>query len=85
MTEHGNGGPAFPRTSNSTGRGAQEGMCLRDYFAAKCVAAMVSTISDEDGYGRAVSIASSQGLTVSQWFARESYKQADAMLQERAK
>lgn len=61
------------------------GLSLRDYIAAKCVAAMVSTISDEDGYGRAVSIASAQGLTVSQWFSRESYKQADAMLAERAK
>lgn len=95
------GGPAFPITIQNhgsesvTGFTGEEvkpgtfstysGMNLRDYFAAKCAAAMVSTISDEDDYGRAVSIASGQGLNVSQWISRESYKQADAMLAERAK
>ncbi|GEM_PF-1060026 len=87
------GGPAFPVSYDhqtfepshvDEAKRLMSGMTLRDYFAAKCVAAMVSTISDEDGYGRAVHHASSKGLNVSQWFSRESYKQADAMISERA-
>lgn len=72
--------PAFPTKPFDV----REGMTLRDYFAAKIAAAMVSTIHDEDDYTRAVELAKLNGFdTVSQWFARESYKQADAMLKER--
>lgn len=59
------------------------GMTLRDYFAAKAMQGMVSSITDEDGYDRFRAHAAAQGLSVSQWIARDSYKQADAMLEAR--
>jgi hypothetical protein len=65
---------------------ARQGMTLRDYFAAKCCAAMVSTIRDDRDYDRLREIADAHDLdSVSEFFAREAYKQADAMLAERAK
>lgn len=74
---------AFPVSDDSC---TNFGMTLRDYFAAKCCAAMVSTIKNDGDYMRLRNIADSHDLdSVSQFFARESYKQADAMLSERAK
>lgn len=69
------GGPAFPREDYQiNGCGGQEGMTLRDYFAAKALSAVVSAIM-------------SQGSNC--WklvdFAQEAYGLADAMLAERAK
>lgn len=65
---------------------ALQGMSLRDYFAAQCCAAMVSTIRDDRDYDRLRMIAEAHDLgSVSQFFAQEAYKQADAMLAERAK
>lgn len=74
------GGSAFPEPT-----GAQcGGMTLRDYFAAKFCAAMVSTIHDDRDYDRLRKIAEAHDLgSVSQFFAMESYKQADAMLKAR--
>jgi hypothetical protein len=61
-------------------------MTLRDYFAAKVCAAMVSTIASDYDYHRAIQIASASGFDgLSEWFAHDAYKQADAMLLERAK
>jgi hypothetical protein len=84
------GGSAFPtNTENAQNAGAcyaDSGMTLRDYFAAKCCAAMVSTIRSDGDYTRLCSIAQAHDLDkVSQFFAQEAYKQADAMLAERAK
>lgn len=81
------GGPAFGEFKQAGECSIKTGgMTLRDYFAAKCCAAMVSSIQDDTGYSRAAQIAHSNGgMNVSQWFASESYKQADAMLRERAK
>ena len=80
------GDGAFPvAASVHGGHGTQFGMSLRDYFAAKCAAAMVSTINGDSAYLRMANIAESYGMTVGQWIASESYKQADAMLAERAK
>lgn len=86
------GGAAFPRNRHSyedrwgsqiVDR-AQEGMSLRDYFAAKAMAGIVGSIDNEEGYVRLAELAQGAGLdTVSQWIARESYKQADAMLKAR--
>lgn len=60
------------------------GMSLRDYFAARCCAAMVSTIRNDDDYLRLRAIASGHDLeSVSQFFAQEAYKQADAMIAAR--
>jgi hypothetical protein len=62
------------------------GMSLRDHFAGQCCAAMVSTIRNDADYTRLREIAAGHDLdSVSQFFAREAYKQADAMLAERAK
>lgn len=65
---------------------AVSGMSLRDYFAAKCCAAMVSTIRNDADYIRLRAVAESHDLeSVSQFFAQEAYKQADAMLAARVK
>ena len=79
----GNGGPAFPRPKSPKGEytdsevpGAQTGMSLRDYFAAKamqglCVDAGKQSLEDvERNIPAAASI---------------SYAMADAMLAEREK
>lgn len=59
-------------------------MTLRDYFAAKFCAAMVSTIRDDCDYNRLRAIAEAHDLSsVSQFFSQEAYKQADAMLAAR--
>ena len=80
------GGPAFP-TENAMQTGASsyryEGMSLRDYFAAKAMQGIVSSIDSEGGYQRLRGHAANAGLSVSQWIARDAYKQADAMLNER--
>lgn len=72
--------PAFPWGEHGTHLG---GMSLRDYFAAKIAAAMVSTITDDAGYTRLRDLGASHGLGLSEWIATESYKQADAMLKAR--
>jgi hypothetical protein len=61
-------------------------MDLRDYFAAKVCAAMVSTIRTDEDYRRAIDVAGRQGFGgLAEWFAADSYKQADAMLAARTK
>lgn len=66
--------------------GDSTGMSLRDYFAAKVMQGIVCSIDSEENYVRLAEHAQSSGLgTVSAWIARESYKQADAMLAARAK
>lgn len=81
--------PAFPKAGLDPWQSAKSvhtGMSLRDYFAAKVCAAMVSTITTDDGYWRAKAIAESAGFPgLSEWFASDAYKQADAMLAEREK
>ena len=75
--------PAFPVPGLQHGEDFN-GMTLRDYFAAKCVSAMVSTIRRDDDYHRAKKIAEHHGMEhVSEWFAHDAYKQADAMLRAR--
>lgn len=67
-----NGGPAFPVPATEY-HGMDEGMTLRDYFAAKAMQAMISnpSIIDNDSDG-AVNYAASA-----------SYKFSDAMLKAR--
>lgn len=84
------GGPAFPRQhtvadANLPGfKLGHDGMTLRDYFAAKVCAAMVSTIRTDNDYHRAVQLARLMGFDgLSEWFAADAYKQADAMLRAR--
>ncbi|WP_259565584.1 hypothetical protein [Enterobacter sichuanensis] len=81
MEKVNNGGPAFPREdyqSNGYDKGfeklGQEGMSLRDYFAAKAIGVIafpadyVGTKETEESY--------------KQW-AQKAYRMADAMLKAR--
>ena len=87
------GGPAFPMarvtvlaedgTPNEATGVTHGGMTLRDYFAAKAMQGIVSSIATEDDYRRLRGHASASGLTVSEWIARDAFKQADAMLKAR--
>lgn len=62
------------------------GMSLRAYMAAKFCAAMVSTINSDDDYYRIGRLAQDNGvITVSEWIAKESCKQADALIAELSK
>lgn len=54
----------------------------RDYFATKTMQAMIASIDSESTYQRLKHLANGKGLTVSQWIAKEAYKQADAMMEE---
>lgn len=56
---------------------------LRDYFAAKAMQAMISSINSEAAYQRFESLANAQGLTVSQWISIEAFKQAEDMVRIR--
>lgn len=77
---------AFPLQEDEYLGDLHHGMTLRDYIAAKCVASMVSTISSGDDYERVKKAAEYHNMDrVSDWFAYESYKQADAMLRARKK
>ncbi len=82
-----NGVPAFPAPLCASGFASDEpgerGMSLRDYFAAKAMQGIVGSIDSEECYERLRGHAKASGLTVSQWIARDAYKQADAMLAER--
>lgn len=72
-----NGGPAFPTENahqSSASTWHHEGMTLRDYFAAKAMAAVI-TGSMADGSHL------SDGVEVI--FSRAAYKFADAMLRAR--
>lgn len=52
----------------------------RRHYAGLAMQGMVSSIHDERGYDRLKLHAQVEGLTVSQWIARDSFKQADAMM-----
>lgn len=88
MAEHQkNGGPAFPiqNAQFTEAYGGAPGMTLRDWFAGQAMHGIVGSIGSEEAYLRLRGHAQSEDLTVSQWIARDAYKQADAMLAERSK
>jgi len=98
MSKPDDGGPAFPGNGEffvdgPQGRMAQsawgmdggKGMSLRDHFAGKAMQGIVGSIDGELCYMRLKEHAARDGLSVSQWIARDSYKQADAMIAERQK
>ena len=66
-----NGGPAFPNAAFGSSRNEQQGMTLRDYFAAKAMEVdytLAKNFTDPDWrYG----------------IALDAYKMADAMLKAR--
>jgi hypothetical protein len=84
------GGPAFPVAGYDhqalnpktlgDARRLLSGMSMRQHYAGLAMQGMVSSIHSEEGYRRLRAIAADEGLTVSQWIARDSFKQADAML-----
>lgn len=77
-----NGGPAFPTQTvvyeNGQVQYGDNGMTLRDYFAAKAMAAMWSNQYVIEGLSR---ITEDQAKAIS----KMAFEQADAMLAERAK
>ncbi len=77
MSAQENGGPAFPSEVNAHGSSYHdEGMTLRDFFAAKALAGMLAL--PEKSHGNR----GSAGVPILAAFA---YEYADAMLAERAK
>lgn len=82
------GGAAFPREFSKSGPytdsptyGAQSGMSLRDYFAAK---AMQATLSNESANERLKWICETEGNDPFDIAARGAYMMADAMLAARS-
>jgi hypothetical protein len=86
------GGAAFPRNSvpaTVTYDGnrshhtmfvpAQDGMTLRDYFAAAAIPSLLSNDIE------AIARSASKEETVGEFLAKQAYKMADAMLAERSK
>jgi hypothetical protein len=78
MNETNTGGPAFP-SHGSMGEVAQEGMTLRDYFAAKAMQSILpsyqNVFDDETG--------SDDDPTFPELLAKDAYIMADAMLKAR--
>lgn len=86
------GGPAFPGIDvevvgissdgeERTETQAHGGMSLRAYIATQCCAAMVSTISHDMDYARLRDILAKHDIpSAYHFFARESVKQADALI-----
>lgn len=61
----------------------KENQGLRDFFASKAMQAMLTGIDTDKKFLRYRSIAKEKGLSVSEWIAQDSYKQADAMIKYR--
>lgn len=88
MTTTNDGGPAFPQTEevynyneNRWATQSTGGISIRAYFAAKAMAGIVSSIRSECEYQRLRGLAEQSGLpSVSAWIARDSVKQADALI-----
>lgn len=57
---------------------------LRDKFAMAAMQGMVLTIDSQQELDRLRSWANQNGMTLSEFIAADSYKQADAMMKERA-
>lgn len=74
MSAQNNGGPAFPRSPHS-GEESDDGMTLRDYFAAKAMQGLIAATGDSDG------VVTYDSKTV----AANAYEMADAMLKAREK
>lgn len=72
MSDLVNGGPAFPIETTATPYAP--GMSLRDWFAGQAIMGLIAS-------GRLSKRV--EGITVAQWFAKEAYIMADAMLEAR--
>ncbi|HJV53060.1 MAG TPA: hypothetical protein VJ652_16455 [Noviherbaspirillum sp.] len=82
MSKINNGGHAFPRHDGYASH-QTEGMTLRDYFAAKAVAALIA----EPPFEGSSTLAHTWAKTVEgpEKYAEAAYRLADAMLAEREK
>jgi hypothetical protein len=71
MSNTNTGGPAFPTTQENGCNSGEPGMTLRDYFAAKAMQGLTTTLdqTDEEPLWTVI--------------ATDSYKLADAMLKAR--
>ena len=73
------GGPAFPLTQGNS----HDGMTLRDYFAAKAMAALIAEPQWEAGGAALVSRLTKDIEAVIDCYAIGAYRLADAMLSAR--
>jgi len=64
------GGPAFPTLADNGHETNQDGMTLRDYFAAKALQGLITTGNQDEEWNEPV-------------MAKWSYRMADAMLKAR--
>ncbi|HEJ9542867.1 TPA: hypothetical protein SMN08_003692 [Proteus mirabilis] len=69
------GGAAFPVAYNSETQDAKFGMTLRDYFAAKCISSIISTLNGP--------VVLEQFKGEFDMYAKQAYIMADAMLKAR--
>lgn len=58
------------------------GLTIREHFASLSMAAMVSSIDGQPNYARIKALATQEGIKTSEWIAKESIKQADALIKE---
>ena len=79
MSEIDTGGPAFPNAAFGGTRNEQQGMTLRDYFAAKAMQGLMSGRWKSDMYGQQFD---AYRADASEW-AKSAYHFADAMLSAR--
>lgn len=85
-----NGGPAFPGEKDyrfGQSNDCNEGMTLRDYFAANAMAGVLQTCTTDEGAKMLERVVGApyeppNGL---KWMAARAYQLADAMLAERSK
>ena len=83
MSDKDNGGPAFPEVpGESNSYEGKLGMTLRDYFAAKSMAALVANNETFLASGR---VGRSEGVAVEDKLSAAAYEFADAMLKARNK
>jgi hypothetical protein len=77
------GGAAFPREDyQSDYAPGQRGMTLRDYFAAKAMAALITGMASNEGFRQHV-MSGYADLLLTEAVADLAYKHADAMVNER--
>lgn len=87
MSERQDGGPAFPVETYVDGQGIQTspasawdtGMSLRDYFAAKAMAAIISG----SAFPQISTLAAKADVDAGEFLATAAYEYADAMLKAR--
>jgi hypothetical protein len=75
------GGRVFPMMPGGDSAAThRNGITMRQWYAGKAMAAMVSSIDGEANYQRMKAVAATYNKTVSQWIAMNCFAQADAMI-----